>query len=174
MAKLWRCRICGDPYVGESPPSNCPFCGARSEHIAEAASVEANFDVPLNELDRKNIEHSLEIELNNAAFYFCAASKTPSQEGRLLFKALAKVEAEHASIWKKVLKLKALPERTEACHVADRDNLEDSHKREERAIGFYRAAAKASPNDRIRQIFEALVEVETDHLHLSEEMLSRL
>ena len=28
MVKLWRCEICGDPYIGDKPPTNCPFCGA--------------------------------------------------------------------------------------------------------------------------------------------------
>jgi len=81
------------------------------------------------------------------------------------------VEAEHASIWKKMLKLKSIPEGTEACHVKNRENLEESHARETRAIDFYRQAAAESENPRVRQIFKALVEVETDHLHLSEERL---
>ena len=36
MAKLWRCEICGDPYVGDSAPDNCPFCGAKRKYIKEA------------------------------------------------------------------------------------------------------------------------------------------
>ena len=30
MVKLWRCSICGDPYIGGSPPDKCPFCGDTS------------------------------------------------------------------------------------------------------------------------------------------------
>ena len=33
MVELWRCEICGDPYVGEAPPQNCPFCGAHQNFI---------------------------------------------------------------------------------------------------------------------------------------------
>ena len=36
MVKLWRCEICGDPYIGESAPDNCPFCGAQKKYIKEA------------------------------------------------------------------------------------------------------------------------------------------
>ena len=36
MVKLWRCEICGDPYVGETAPDNCPFCGAHKKYIKEA------------------------------------------------------------------------------------------------------------------------------------------
>lgn len=171
MVRLWRCEICGDPYIGETPPNNCPFCGAHQKYIMEARDVKAVFDVDLTEKDRANAERALQVEVSNSAFYFCAADKTDDDEGKLLFKALGKIEAEHASIWKKILRLESTPKGSETCHVRNRENLEESHAREERAINFYRASAEASDNPRLKQIFEALVEIETDHLHLSEERL---
>ncbi|MBI5638887.1 MAG: ferritin [Nitrospirae bacterium] len=171
MAKLWRCEICGDPYIGETPPDNCPFCGAHRRHIKEAREAKANFDVELNEQDKANVERALQLEISNAAFYFCAAGKTDDAEGKLLFKALGKVEQEHAGIWRKILKLDSISAGNDACFVKNRENLQGSHERETRAIGFYRKAAAESANDRVRQIFDALVEVETDHLHLSGERL---
>lgn len=171
MVKLWRCEICGDPYVGESPPDNCPFCGAHRANIVEADIANVSFDVQLDDKDRANVEHALKVEISNSTFYFCAAEKTDDSVGKLLFKALGKVEAEHASIWRKILKLAAVPKGAEACHIANVDNLKESHERETRAIDFYRTAASESRSERIRRIFEALVEVETDHLHLSEERL---
>lgn len=171
MVKLWRCEICGDPYIGESPPPNCPFCGAHKKYIKEARSAKVSFDVKLNEKDKANAEHALQVEVSNSTFYFCAAQKTDDDEGKLLFKALGKVEAEHANVWRKILKLDSVPKGNDICHVSNRENLEDSHARETRAIEFYRKAAKESANPRVKQIFEALVEVETDHLKLSEERL---
>ncbi len=171
MVKLWRCEICGDPYVGEAPPANCPFCGAKAKYIKEAKDAKVTFDVDLNETDRANAEKALQVEVSNAAFYFCAAKKTNDPEGKLLFKALGKVEAEHASVWKKILKLEKAPEGDDACHTENRENLKDSHSREARAIGFYGKAAAEAENERVRQIFEAFVEVETDHLQLSEERM---
>ncbi len=169
--KLWRCEICGDPYIGSSPPYNCPFCGADKRYIKEAKEADAVFDVELNEVDRKNVEHALQVELSNAAFYACAANKTDDAEGKLLFKALRKVEAEHASVWKKILKLDRVPQVNEPCHVRNTENLEDSHTREARAIEFYKKAAAESENARVKELFEVFVEVETDHLKLSEERL---
>jgi rubrerythrin len=168
MVKLWRCEICGDPYIGENPPDNCPFCGAHKQHIKEAKDVVANFDVALTEKDRANVEKALLLEVSNSTFYFCAAEKTDDPEGKLLFKALGKIENEHASIWRKVLKLAKTPAGNEQCHVKNRENLQDSHNREERAIKFYGEAAAGSDDPRIKEIFAALVEIETDHLHLSE------
>jgi rubrerythrin len=171
MVRLWRCEICGDPYIGDNPPDNCPFCGAHRAYIKEVKDAQVTFDVSLNEKDRANVEHALQVEVSNSAFYSCAADKTDSAEGKLLFKALGKVEAEHAAIWKKILKLPAVPPGNETCHTINRENLEESHARETRAIGFYRTAAEEAANPRVKQIFDALVEVETDHLGLSEERL---
>lgn len=171
MVKLWRCEICGDPYVGEVPPANCPFCGAHKKYIKEAKDAKVTFDVKLNDKDRANAEHALQVEASNSAFYFCAAAKTDDAEGRLLFKALAKIEAEHAAIWRKILKLDRIPEGHEECSNKNRENLEDSHARETRAIEFYSSAGKEAKNERLKQIFTALVEIETDHLQLSEQRL---
>ncbi|MEW6214226.1 MAG: rubredoxin-like domain-containing protein, partial [Nitrospirota bacterium] len=92
MVRLWRCEICGDPYIGNNPPDNCPFCGAHKKYIKEAKEAKVNFDVELNEKDKANAERALQVEVSNSAFYFCAAEKTDDDEGRLLFKALGKIE----------------------------------------------------------------------------------
>jgi len=173
MVKLWRCEICGDPYVGDTAPDNCPFCGAKKKYIKEASNAVVNFNVELNATDRKNAEHALQVEIINAAFYFCAAAKTDDTEGKLLFKALGKVESEHASIWKKILKLDAIEKGSDECHIGNEDNLKESHERETGAIDFYRKAADEAENKKVKQIFDALVEVETDHLQMSEERLSK-
>ncbi len=79
------------------------------------------------------------------------------------------MEAEHASVWKKILKLDSVSQGKESCHISNKENLEESHARETRAIEFYKKAAAESENERVKQIFEAFVEVETDHLQLSED-----
>lgn len=171
MVKLWRCIVCGDPYIGDNPPQNCPFCGAHLSYIKEAKGVVVSFDVALTDKDRGNVEYALKVEVSNAAFYFCAADKTDDEEGKLLFKALGKIEAEHAAIWKKILKLHAVPAGNETCYTENKKNLQESHERETRAISFYKKAGAESDNERVKQIFEALAEVETDHLNLSEQRL---
>ncbi len=171
MVKLWRCEICGDPYVGKSAPDNCPFCGVYKKYIKEVNEAKVNFDVELNERDRANAEKALAVEVSNSAFYFCAAKKTDGDEEKLLFKALGKVEAEHASIWRKILKLNSVPGGDDPCDTDNKKNLENAHARETNAIKFYTKAAAESENERVKEIFIALIEVETDHLILSEEGL---
>lgn len=171
MVKLWRCEICGDPYIGDEAPANCPFCGAKKRYIKEFKDAKVTFDVELNEKDKANAEHALQVEVSNASFYFCASGKVKETEGQNLFKALGKVEAEHAAIWKKILKLGSVPEGKDPCSENYVEDLKDSHARETRAIEFYKKAAAESANKRIKRIFEALVEVETDHLQLSGDRL---
>ncbi|MRR13422.1 ferritin, partial [bacterium] len=31
--KMYRCRICGETYLGYEAPANCPFCGAHVEFM---------------------------------------------------------------------------------------------------------------------------------------------
>lgn len=112
------------------------------------------------------------MEISNNIFYKCASKKTPELDGQKLFKILAKVEMEHASVWKKILKLEKIDfPKYEKCAAKYKPNLEESHSREDRAIKFYGEAAAEAKNARVKEIFKAFVEVETDHLHLSEERL---
>lgn len=172
MVKLWRCLICGDPYIGNSPPNNCPFCGVPIEYIIEAKDAEVNFNVILNTTDQKNAKRALEVEVSNAQFYFCAAVKTDDNEGKQLFKALGKVEEEHANVWKKILKLtKVEIPNVNECSTSNINNLKESHTRETRAIKFYKKAAEESANKRVKEIFEAFTKVEIDHLQLSKDRL---
>ena len=129
MVKLWRCEICGDPYIGDAPPENCPFCGAKKKYMTEAKLAKVNFSVELSEKDKSNVEKALQVEISNAAFYFCAAKDTDDEEGKLLFKALGKVEAEHASVWRKILKLDSIPKGNDNCHTNNKENLQRRLKR---------------------------------------------
>ncbi len=59
-------------------------------------------------------------------------------------------------------------EPAETCEADYKMDLKDSHSREERAIKFYGEAAAVAEHPRVKKIFHALLEVETDHLKLSE------
>lgn len=168
MVSLFQCRVCGEPYIGLSKPSRCPFCGAFDAYFVEAKDYAENFDVDLSEKDKGNVQKALEIEISNSAFYNCAAHRSDGRQAKELFRALAKVEQAHASIWRKTLKL---PEEemklTETCSTKVEENLKGSHDRETKAIQFYKKAAAEAESKRVRMIFSALVHVEMDHLQFS-------
>lgn len=172
---VWVCKICGEAYISTiEKPHRCPFCGAYEKYLIDSKEYDDTgaWDVDLNDKDRANVERALAVEISNALFYKCSAKKVSELDGQKLFKILAKVESEHASVWKKILKLDKIKwEPAETCEADYRVDLEDSHAREERAIKFYGQAATEAENPRVKEIFEAFVEVETDHLHLSEARL---
>ena len=171
---VYVCRICGESMILEGKPSRCPFCGAYDKYLVDSKEYDdtGDWDVELNETDKANAEKALGVEVSNALFYKCSAKKVKEIDGKKLFKILAKVESEHAAVWKKILKLKEIKwEPAETCEADYKADLKDSHAREERAIKFYHEAAATAENPRVKEIFLAFVEVETDHLKLSEERL---
>ena len=172
MVKVFRCIICGDAYIGDEKPKQCPFCGAHAKYIILAKAWVEPVVGKLNETDKENVEKALKLEIDNAQFYFCASKNAKDVEGKAMFKRLGKVEKEHANVWCKILGI-PLPEikSAETCPENYQDELKESHAREERAINFYKQAASQAKNNRVKQIFEAVIEAEQDHLALSEERM---
>lgn len=176
--RTWRCRICKDPYIGAAAPSHCPFCGAHAEYIIPASDWDNPGVESLNSLDRANLEKALGIEDSNTAFYRCAAASADKEgdfEGFATFKALSKVEAEHASTIRKMLGVpRPGSEPTEQCHETCLENVRESLQREQRAAGFYAEAAETAADPRVKEVFTALAMIETDHIQLDRDKLSRL
>ncbi|UCG69782.1 MAG: ferritin [Thermoplasmata archaeon] len=171
--KVLRCRICGDPYLGEEIPTNCPFCGAPAKYMIPASDWKDPEIDGLSQISRNNLQSALELEIENTKFYLCASEMTKNVEGKQMFKALFKIEREHASIICKILKKEKTSISLDklACYPSYKDNLKDSHDREERAIKAYSQFFKEAKEPRIKEIFGALVLIETDHLKLSEERM---
>ncbi len=169
--KLFRCRICGDPYLGAAPPSFCPFCGAPERYMVPAEEYQDRNYIPdLSDRSRANLEKALELEVANASFYLCASACSPEPVSQAMFKALAKAESEHASVISKLLHTKKPEIRPDdkACRKEPQANFAESHEREKRAVAFYRQAAAEAVEERVKEVFSALVEIESYHIGLSE------
>jgi rubrerythrin len=176
QAKLWRCRICSEPYIGFEPPGNCPFCGAHKEYIIPAERWKYQDDIELSGVSRKNVEDALKLEISNATFYLCVskASKDPFIQG--MFKALFKVEKEHASLFARILKApKPVIDLAPAmCTDMDRKSVEESLQRETNAVAHYGRFLGETKEPRLKEVFRALVDIEGDHIQLDREVLKRL
>lgn len=169
--KIYVCNICGEVYLGTAMPPSCPFCGVSPRKLVLAHDwEEENSGIILSEKSRKNLQDALQLELSNTAFYFCAADKLANKETAKMFKGLAKVEREHASIFRKLLKLETVPEIKEDCPADPAECIEQSYQRENRAVAFYSKALAEATEARIREIFESIMNVEKDHIALDEEM----
>jgi len=173
--KVFRCRICGDPYIGESAPKQCPFCGADLKFFVEAQNWNSDeFNIELSEVTKKNLEAALQLELDNAAFYDCAknaATKENDDYSIAKFKALMKVEREHASAISKFLKISSPELEKLSCNANSKANTKEGFEREDRAIKAYSKFRDEAVEPRLKEFFGALVEIETDHLDLHSEYL---
>lgn len=175
--KFYRCLICGDPYMGSEKPSHCPFCGAHQEHMVSAAEwVDENETISeLSEKSRANLVQALQLEVNNKAFYADASAKSSRIELQGIFKNLSKIEGEHASTIKKMLKVEP-PEPEEGRKNASEnlhENLEAALERERFASSFYAQAAGEATDERVRKVFNTLSEIESDHIQLETALLDR-
>ena len=139
--KVYRCRICGDPYIGEEIPTQCPFCGAHKKFFVEARDWNLDeFNVKLSNITQKNLKAALQLELDNASFYDCAKKTADEQHdeyGIAEFKALMKVEREHASAISKFLKISRPELEKQVCNADSKANSKEGYEREDRAIKAY-------------------------------------
>ncbi|MBI5189774.1 MAG: ferritin [Nitrospirae bacterium] len=174
--KFFRCEICGEVYMGKSRPSNCPHCGALGKYLVPAADwTDENLSITeLSDVSRSNLEKALQLEVNNAPFYRDASANAKTVELQGVFKALGKVEAEHASLVRKILGCefpKPEPGR-EMATKDDTENLRIAHEREVFAAGFYKRASMNAAEPRVKKVFLALSEIETDHINLEEDFMN--
>jgi rubrerythrin len=171
--QVFRCKLCGDPYLGEEKPTNCPFCGAPREYMIFAEAWRDPIINKLSSVSKANLETSLQLEIDNTKFYMCASEMTTNVEGKQLFRALAKIESEHASVISKILDVKKPTVTLDklACYPSYKDNLKDAHDREQRAIKEYSKFFKEATEERIIEVFKVLVLIEKDHLKLATERL---
>jgi len=168
--KVFRCRICGDPYIGLEAPTRCPFCGAPQRFFVDAHNWKPDeFNVKLGETSRKNLEAALKLELGNAAFYECAKNATEKEKDHYSFakfKTLMKVEKEHAAAISKFLKISPPDLEKQACAAKSKANTQEGFERESKAIKSYTKFGNEAAEPRLKEFFGALVEIETDHLDL--------
>jgi rubrerythrin len=173
--RVFRCRICQEPYIGIVSPSRCPFCGAKQEHFINAENWDwSQYNIEISEVSKANLERALKLELDNTSFYRCAmnsALKARHEYGYAKFKALMKVENEHAEVISKALKIKEPALKEVGCSVDYLENTQEGWNREDRAIKAYARFAEEAPEALLKFFFKALVEIETDHLDLHAENL---
>ena len=166
--KTFICQICGDAYIGDEKPKNCPFCGARENFIKngnEADPIPAKV-FELGETSKKNLEETLRLELHANAIYLCMTGKAKSYEIKAMYKRLAKVELEHANIVCKLMKISLPGVSSELCSDEDVENLNETVRLEESASTLYIRFAQEATEQEIKILFTALTQVEADHIKL--------
>jgi len=172
--KIFRCQICGEVYVGKKSPATCPFCGVPKSYLVSGEAWKNQFDIELSQISKDNLLKALALEISNMEFYENVFKGTQSMEIQSTFKGLFKVEREHASVFRKMLKPGADPQVEISLYKSDIESIKESSEREKRAVDFYTQALKESTEPFLRTVFGAIMLAEKDHLALDEQMAEKI
>lgn len=168
---MYRCRVCGETYLGYEAPDNCPFCGAHKEYLEAPEMYDPAINsVTLTEVERADLETSIELERSNTRFYLGMSERKDNDTLRSTYKRLARIEAEHCSLF---CKLAGLPKPDDLAVPGDttgswESDIEESVRREDRATTLYSTFAERATNARLKEVWQALSAVEADHIMLDE------
>lgn len=166
--KTFICEICGDAYLGKEKPKNCPFCGAEENFIKDgnAALPVLKRDGEIGEKSKKNLLTTLDLEMHAYSLYLCMSKNADTYEIEAMYKRLAKVELEHASIVCKLLGVEKPEVKIVECSQSDVDNFKKTTELEKNATHLYHEFTKEAEETRIKIFFSGLAKAEEDHIEL--------
>lgn len=169
--KVFRCRVCGEVYIAEVRPKSCPFCGAHDNYFVLAKKWGLLQSGNLSDITKNNLMKALDLELDSTNFYKAVSEKSKDVYVSSMFKGLSKVEREHASAICKHLKIQKPDSKAGLDKALDSGeaNIQESNRREKRAVKFYGEAMRQAPEPEIKDFFKALIEIESDHITLTEQ-----
>ncbi|OCA96504.1 metal-iron-binding protein [Clostridium beijerinckii] len=150
----------------------CPFCGAGKKYLGESdeiIKVESNL---LNENTLKILDHAVKLELFNGDFYSTAATMAKNGEVKKVFKALANIEKFHSRLHQKLGGFTETPNLNKVNYdkySSDSALLELAKQKEEHAVSYYERYKNEVNSEDLFQIFEALADVEKEHIILVKE-----
>jgi rubrerythrin len=165
--KMYRCRICGETYLGYDAPSQCPFCGAHTEFMIAPEAYPAGLnDIQPTETEMRDLEAAIEVERSNTRFYLGMAQRHDNDTLRGAYKRLAKIEAEHCSLFCKLAKRAKPADLLEPGETTGSwsTDIDESLAREKRASALYAQFVGRATSERLREVFGAVADVERDHI----------
>ena len=125
----------------------------------------------LSENALKILDHAVKLELFNGNFYNTAAKMSKSDEVKKVFEALSKIEIVHSKVHQKLggfTKVPSLNKVNYDRYDSDKALLELAKQKEEHAVAFYEKYKNEVKDNKLFEIFEALVDVEREHIILVE------
>jgi rubrerythrin len=166
--KTWICEICGDAYLGAEAPHSCPFCGSRKGFIKPGKEAQPVVEdrTALSEETKGYLTETLRLEVHANAIYTCMANEADTYEVKKMYKRLARVEFEHATICTKLLGIPMPELKPENCNADDVENFKKTIELEVHAADLYAEFAKKSAERHVKIMFTALTQAETDHIAL--------
>lgn len=182
-----KCKICGMnineknynfnsyAFLNKNSISNivsCPFCGVSSIYLSgddEVIKVESK-NLDINTL--RILDHAVKLEIFNGEFYKEAAKKAKSEEISKAFKDLSQIEIFHSRVHMGLGAFTKTPILTKINYDkydSDEALLKLAKEREEHAVYYYERYKNEVCDENVKRIFEALIEVEKEHIELTYE-----
>ncbi len=170
MHLVFRCIICGEVYIGTEKPTNCPFCGALDKFLVEGKAFRAP-DEPMKDISEETkvmLQKTFDLEVHATRFYLAASKRSSDPFVQSIFKGLSKTEREHVSVAAKALGVSKPDNLTEpeGDKGSDEENIRETDALERRATALYKEFLEKAKEPRAKQIFQALMEVESGHIEL--------
>ncbi|MFH1305168.1 MAG: ferritin family protein [Candidatus Omnitrophota bacterium] len=167
--EVYRCNVCGEVYIGEKRSVSCPFCGAHGKYFVPAKDWKLLRAASLSDASRENLKKALDLEINNTNFYKAVSEKSKDVHTSSMFKGLSKVEREHASAICKHLEIEKPDSNAGSDKAVDSDeeNIKEANKRERNAVKFYGEALFQASEPEIKEFFNAVMQIESDHIKLT-------
>lgn len=174
MVQVFRCKICGEAFVANTKSTHCPFCGSPIKFLVDAREYEEPETPELTEISRKNLEFAFDLEVKASQIYHCMRKKSKDEFIVGMMKTISKVELEHAELIGKLIGKDVsceIPLKEGLCTSDRTESLKKTKELEAGAIAHYKKFLEQAEEQRVRDIFEALISVEQDHLDISEDNL---
>ena len=186
MKKVF-CRVCGMAINEKNfainnnalPEGNseehyeyCPFCGAHKRYFCEKR--EEIYTTDRDKLTLKELEffdHAAKLEIFNGDFYMEASRRAMKNENKLMFRELANIEYLHAKIHMKLGGIGKKPELKKIDYDRlknDDEFIKEANTRETHAVSFYDKGIANSEDKTVKEVFKALMEIEKDHILMTE------
>ena len=113
----------------------------------------------------------MKLEVFNGEFYEEASKLAKCENNKKMFKDLSNIEFMHAKVHKRLGGFKKLPKLRKPDYKrleSDEVLLEEANKLEKHAIHFYDKYSKEVDSSIVKEVFNALSEVEKQHIIITE------
>lgn len=165
MIKLFVCKICGEPYLGDRVPADCPFCGAPRKYMKPYGEYSQLWkDAKLTGVEKENLQKALAAEVNATSYYDkIAKSQEKYSKYNRFFKQVTRVEQEHVNTIVKFLNITFPEIKGEDLKGSIEKDIARTIELEATAVKDYTEFIKTSKHRPVKTLFKALLHAEQGH-----------
>lgn len=168
--KIFKCRICKQPYLGKEMPPNCAHCGAFSKYFQEANKI-IEEDFSLDEETQNYLKNIYEEKLRNRLFYKEASKSMENEALRSIFEVFKNIEGAHIQILERLGIQENLLEKAPKLYEFEEDNLTESFQRKKNLLDYQQRILKRLFEPFLVELLNSFIEIEESHLKILEEYM---